>query len=112
MTVADDRTEREPASSRLQRAARDEVREVRPKLLAMNAALAMLPSFALCRVRSRVLRLAGFRIGHGSAFFGAPKINGEGDLYARLTVGRDCAINIGLILDLGAEVIIGDHVSI
>jgi maltose O-acetyltransferase len=91
---------------------RDELSGIRPRLLAMNAALAMLPDFACCRARTHILRLAGFEIGTGSAFMGAPKICSGGDVFRRLRIGSDCAINVGLSLDLGAEIVLGDHVYI
>ena len=97
---------------RIRRAAHDELRDLRPGLLAANAVLALLPNYTLCRVRTRILRLAGFDIGHGSTFFGAPRVGGDGDIASRLKVGRNCAINVHLTLDLGAEIVIGDRVSI
>lgn len=102
----------ESIAKRISRIAHDELRDLRPGLLAANAALAMLPNYTLCRVRTRILRLAGFDIGYGSSFFGAPRIGGGGDIVSRLHVGRNCAINADVTLDLGAEITIGDQVSI
>lgn len=101
-----------PARGRVGQTLRDELRGVRPRLLAMNAALAVLPDFAFCRARTRILRLAGFDIGTGTALMGAPKICSGGEVYSRLHIGDHCAINVGLTLDLGAEISMGDHVYI
>jgi maltose O-acetyltransferase len=94
------------------KAALDELRGLKPRLLAMNLALSVLPDYTLVRVRSGILRLAGFEIGFGSTLFGVPKISGDGAVYERLRIGRECAINTGFVADLGAEITIGDHVYI
>jgi maltose O-acetyltransferase len=104
--------EAEPLSQRWSRVVKDEVRELRPRLVAMNALLATLPDYTFCRVRTSVIKAAGFDIGRGSTFFGAPRISGDGEIYGRLKIGHDTAINVGLVLDLGAEITIGNQVSI
>lgn len=113
--VSSDPTPATPKASGISRfvnIAREELRGVRPRMLVVNAALATLPNYALGRVRTRILRLAGFEIGHGSSLFGAPHISGEGDIYGRLSIGKQCAINVGFSVDLGADITIGDNVSI
>jgi maltose O-acetyltransferase len=63
------------------------------------------------RFRAAVLRLAGFNIGPGTLFWGTPTITGNGDLYRRLVIGRECWINAGCFFDLGEQITIGDRVA-
>jgi len=74
--------------------------------------MSALPDQTLSRVRTGLLRLAGFEIGHGTAIFGSPSITGGDDVYSRLKIGQMCEINVGLVIDLGADLTIGDRVSI
>jgi maltose O-acetyltransferase len=99
-------------SEKLWTVAIDELGGVRPKLALTQALIRLLPHYAFCRLRTHALRIAGFSIGRGTTFFGAPVISGDGDLYSRLTIGTECAINVDLMLDLGASVTIGNNVSI
>jgi maltose O-acetyltransferase len=98
--------------SKLRFAVADELGALRPRLLLANAAMSALPEQTLSRVRTHLMRLAGFEIGHGTAIFGAPSITGGEDVYRRLKIGEMCEINIGLVIDLGADLTIGDRVSI
>lgn len=74
--------------------------------------LAPIPLYFAGAWRTRLLRIFGLRIGGSTDFAGMPTITGHGDIYARLTVGEECWINIGLVLNLGNRVTIGDRVSI
>lgn len=94
------------------RAIRDELQGMSLRRGAMNAALACLPNFSLVRVRTRILRFGGFGIGDRSVLFGAPHLNGDGNFAHRLRIGKDCAINVRVTFDLGADIIIGDRVNI
>lgn len=81
------------------------------RLLFVQLLATLLPVSVGNRVRAWVLRLAGFRIGHGTIFMGMPVITGPRDLYSRLVIGRACWFNSGVVLDLGAPVTIGDRVA-
>jgi maltose O-acetyltransferase len=63
------------------------------------------------RVRVRILRLAGFHIGHGTVMAGIPAFTGDANLYRNLTIGEDCWFNVNCFLDLGAAITIGKNVS-
>lgn len=82
------------------------------RLLAAQAAAAFLPSFFGSKLRARLLAKAGFEIGRGTVFWGMPAFSGQGDIYARLHIGRDCMFNVGVIFDLGAAITIGDAVTV
>ncbi len=74
--------------------------------------LAPVPAYFAGAWRTRLLRFLGLRIGGSTDFAGMPTITGHGGIYARLTIGEECWINIGLVLNLGNRVTIGDRVSI
>jgi maltose O-acetyltransferase len=98
--------------NKLIRIIREELDQLHPRLLLMHCALALLPSYVGARLRMRILRLAGFQIGHGTVIWGTPRISGNRNLYQHLVIGQNCSINIDCFLDLGAEITIGDNVSI
>lgn len=97
---------------KLQRVFLEEIGALHPRLLLLNVLLAPLPMYVGGRVRTYALRMAGFAIGHGTILCGMPRISGNKDLYQRLKIGRYCAINVDCFLDLGANITIGDRVSI
>jgi maltose O-acetyltransferase len=91
---------------------REETEGVHGRLILARLLTAPLPVHAGSRVRALALRLAGFRIGHGTMLWGMPTITGPGDLYKRLTIGRECWLNAGCVLDLGASITISDRVAL
>lgn len=82
------------------------------RLLVAEALCAPLPPFVLVRARTLALRACGVTIGHGSAFWGMPRLVGPGDIGRRLRVGSICGFNIGCLFDLAAPITIADHVSV
>jgi acetyltransferase-like isoleucine patch superfamily enzyme len=64
------------------------------------------------RVRTAILRLCGFRIGHGTTVAGTFTVTGGRDASANVTIGRDCFVNHGCVLDASAPIEIGDRVSL
>jgi maltose O-acetyltransferase len=89
-----------------------QINHIRPRLILAQLLAAPLPLFVGSRLRTRIIQLIGFRIGRGVIFCGMIRIIGEGKIAKRLTIGRNCFFNIGLTLDLGAPITIGDNVSI
>jgi maltose O-acetyltransferase len=90
---------------------REELDGLHPRLLLAQWVLAPLPLHVGTRLRVRIFRLAGFRIGRGTVMWGTPTITGRGDLYRRLVVGEECWFNAGCFIDLGAPVTIGNRVA-
>jgi maltose O-acetyltransferase len=82
------------------------------RLLLAQILLAPLPIHVGGRLRAYVLKLVGFRIGRGTVLAGMPVITLGGNGYNNLVIGQGCWINIGCLFDLGAEIRIGDRVSI
>jgi maltose O-acetyltransferase len=73
--------------------------------------MSFLPFTVGGRIRGIILRLAGFDISHGSAFSSNPRLIGEGRIQDRLKIGRNCWFNIETVLELGAEIRIGNNVT-
>jgi len=99
-------------ANHLLRVFRDELNGVRPRLLLAGAAAALLPHHSFNRLRARIYRVGGLRIGHNTIVSGPLTIWGTGDVAARLRIGRDCMINFRVFLELEAEVWIGDRVAV
>jgi maltose O-acetyltransferase len=74
--------------------------------------MSFLPITVGGRIRGSLLRLAGFDISQGSAFSSNPRLIGEGRIQDRLRIGRDCWFNIETVMELGAEIRIGNRVTI
>jgi maltose O-acetyltransferase len=91
--------------------AQSEVSQLHPRLWLARLLLSPLPIYVGSRLRTEVLRRAGFRIGSGSMFFGMPILTGIGNIYERLVIGKECLVSWGCYLDLQAPVHVGDRVG-
>jgi maltose O-acetyltransferase len=91
---------------------RHELHGLHPRLALINLLLGPLPAFVGSRLRTRALRAAGFTIGHGSVFWGMPKITGSHDIYRRLVIGQQCVFNAECVFDIEGTIIIGDSVAL
>lgn len=83
-----------------------------PRLHLANIVAAIFPPATANSARAGVFRGAGFKVGEGTIIRGQPHINGNGNLYERLSIGRNCTIELGCTLDLEGEITIGDRVTI
>lgn len=91
---------------------RSETQQLHARLLLAKLLLFPLPIYVGSRVRARILRLAGFNIGAGTLFFGTPILTGVGNIYERLSTGRNCLVSWGCYLDLQEKITIGDRVGL
>lgn len=101
-----------PSATKLRQLCREETAGLHLRLLLACTFLRLFPPHVGSRVRPALLRLIGFRIGRGTLMWGAPVFTGDGDLYGRLEIGRECWFNVGVFINLGAPVVIGDRVSL
>ncbi|HEY5957166.1 MAG TPA: hypothetical protein VIV60_11455, partial [Polyangiaceae bacterium] len=85
---------------------------LQPRLLAYNAATAVLHGQASYRAQARLLALLGSEVGEGTMLRGAPRITGGAGLFRRLSLGRQTFIDAGCILDLEERIHIGDGVTL
>lgn len=97
--------------SKLGQLLREELKGFHFKLSLVRIITFFLPIHVGSRLRAYLYRMAGFSIGHGSMFWGTPKITGDGNLYKRLTIGEYSWMNDGCFLDLGAPITIGNRVA-
>lgn len=97
---------------KIRNVAQSEVSQLHPRLWLARLLLSPLPIYVGSRLRTEVLRLAGFRIGSGSMFFGMPILSGIGNIYERLVIGSQCLVSWGCYLDLQGPIHVGDRVGI
>ena len=94
------------------RVTREEVGGLHPRLLLANFLQAFIPLNSGGRLRAKIMRLAGFQIGHGTTIWGSPTIIGRGDIRKNLSVGNDVILNVGCLIDLASTVTIDDTAAI
>jgi acetyltransferase-like isoleucine patch superfamily enzyme len=72
----------------------------------------VIPTGTGLRLRMRVYRLAGLRIGRGTVLSGSIHTSGRGHPRERLHIGSNCYINERVSFNLGGDVILEDGVSV
>ncbi len=72
----------------------------------------VLPHYAMRRLRTGLLRLARWNIGHGTVLFGVPTVYGRGPIRSRLVIGRNSCISVDCTFELNGRVTIGDRVAL
>jgi acetyltransferase-like isoleucine patch superfamily enzyme len=89
-----------------------EISGCHPRLLFIQGLVALLPSEAFIRLRPRLYRLAGIRIGHGTVMSGRLRLTGAGPVTRRLEIGNDCYLNENITFNLGETVTLENNVSV
>jgi acetyltransferase-like isoleucine patch superfamily enzyme len=97
--------------ARLRRIVREECDDLHVKYAAVRLLGALLPFNGGTRLRSVLLRGAGFDIGAGVVFADLPTIVGPSPFYARLHIGDGAYINVECLFDLGQDIRIGRNVA-
>jgi maltose O-acetyltransferase len=107
------------AGARVRKAARYAVGVAAEELASFHPAIAVrtlparaVPRFAVSRLRTPLLRAAGWQIGPHTLVFAVPCFYGGGPIQSRLTVGESVIINAGCTFDLNAAITIGDRVAV
>ncbi|MBS2025561.1 MAG: acyltransferase [Deltaproteobacteria bacterium] len=72
----------------------------------------LLPRHVLNRVRTRLYRLGGVRVGRTSLVLDRLVLSGKGAFPERLSIGENCVVNGPAFVDLSAAVTLGDRVSV
>lgn len=90
----------------------EELSGLQINLLLADLTLKFIPAFVGGRLRVKILRIAGFRIGEKSVIMGKPRFIGSGNFVKNLKVGRLAFVNIDCFFDLAAPIMIGENVSI
>jgi maltose O-acetyltransferase len=73
--------------------------------------IAPLPSGSAGRLRARVLRSVGYAIGRRTLLMSSFTLLGGRGALRNLSIGADCFINQGCVLDASAPLTIGDNVA-
>lgn len=76
-----------------------------------QAICGVLPPFVGVRLRTRMLRLGGLRIGRGTTIWGQILIGGSPDPARQLSFGDECMINGGCTFDVAAPITVGCNVA-
>jgi serine acetyltransferase len=83
------------------------------RLLIFTQLARLLPERRGARLRTRLVRAIGLRIGPGTRFLGMPKLTSSpGPLWPRLKIGAHCTFGVRVILEFGEVLTIGNHVSL
>lgn len=89
----------------------EETRFFQPILLLASGIAKMIPPYVGGRLRVRILRAIGFKVGQ-STLCDVPTMYGSGKIRRRLTIGSGVFINFGCTFDLSDQIVIGDDVSL
>ena len=82
-----------------------------PRVVAARLLMAPIPDGLGTRVRTAILRSAGFRVGAGTTVMGNIVVIGGRHASANVVIGERCFINVGCRLDATARIEIGNDVS-
>ena len=98
--------------TRAARALADEPSDLNFRFLVADLLVRLLPGLGFSRLRGACYRLAGLKIGKGTAILGRMEFTETRHLQARLTIGANGVINKRFFVDATGPVHIGDRVSI
>jgi maltose O-acetyltransferase len=97
---------------RIARAVGQEFHEHQPRLWTALVVGRALPPYVGVRIRTRLLRFAGVKVGRRTVIGGRLWVAGSATAAEHLTIGDDCFINDGVRFDTAAPITIGDQVAI
>ncbi len=91
---------------------RQETDQFHFKWYAVEVLLSLLPINVFGRMRTYLMRLAGFKIGTATIFSNTPRLQGDGDIYNKLVIGDRCYLNTATFFELGDHITIGNDVAV
>jgi carbonic anhydrase/acetyltransferase-like protein (isoleucine patch superfamily) len=97
--------------ARASRAIREELTGSDLRWFAVQTLTRPVPIGMGTRYRARVMRALGYRVGRRTTLMGNLVLVGAHRAPRFLTIGADCFINVGCLVDITAPVTIGDNVS-
>jgi maltose O-acetyltransferase len=92
--------------------AKSELGEFDPLRILSSLLVAPIPRHAFPRLRTMAYRIGGLRIGRSTLILGGLDLAGPRGSARKLKIGARCYFTTPLYLDLNAEIIIGDQVTI
>jgi acetyltransferase-like isoleucine patch superfamily enzyme len=99
-------------AGRLRRIVREEMGAVDPLVLVARVVLRVLPAGLGNRTRVAILRTLGFRVGARTTIGSDILFLGGREARHNVTIGSDCYINQGCVIDATASVHIGRDVAL
>jgi maltose O-acetyltransferase len=90
---------------------REEVMNFDLRFALVRAMISVLPPLVGNRMRTKLLRMAGVKIGSGSTVGGMLFVHGGGRAVSRISIGQNCWINDSCTFDASAAITIGDNVA-
>lgn len=100
------------AGGRLRRILREELGGLHFRWRMIQALVRLIPSGTGLRLRPRLYRLAGVRVGRGTVVSGRLHVSGSGSPRERLQIGAHCYLNEQVTFNLGGGVVLEDGVSV
>ncbi|MGB1251175.1 MAG: acyltransferase [Candidatus Promineifilaceae bacterium] len=94
----------------LKRALQVDWEEVRGRWTLVRIVAFPLPRNVGTWLTPRLMRWAGFEVGHATLFSQLPIITGSNEMYQNLKIGRNCYFNAGATFEAGGQITIGDNV--
>jgi len=91
---------------------RGELVNLRPMEQGVTLVTRALPNHVGNRVRASALRARGIDVGEGTMVYGTPDFVAGGDGFAKMTIGKNCVIDVGCHFELGEAITIGDRVTL
>ncbi len=99
-------------NSRIVRALCEELQYLNLRLIVAGVLVSLLPGMNFARLRTMIYRFAGIRIGGHSLIFGRLGFTGIRNAQHGLVIGANAMINEDVFLDMNADILIDDGVSI
>jgi len=99
-------------SGRMKHILRTELGGVHFRYLFLQSVVSLLPVESGIRLRTRLYRLAGIRIGRGTVISGRIRLTGIGPVTHLLTIGSNNYLNENITFNLGETVTLEDNVSV
>jgi acetyltransferase-like isoleucine patch superfamily enzyme len=97
--------------SNVSTAVRGELGGVEPRAVVARVVAALLPRGGMGRTRVAVHRLLGLSVGRGTLFTASPEVLGGRGSWRNVSIGADCFINQGCVLDATAPIEVGNDVN-
>ncbi len=89
-----------------------EIEGLHPRWRLVRLLGALIPSGTGLRLRPRLYRLGGLRIGRGTVLSGSLHLTGNGSPAKCLSIGQNCYLNEGVAFNLGGDIVLEDGVSV
>jgi len=85
---------------------------IRPRLLATQLGVALVPRMSFGWVRPALYRAAGIRVGTRTRIYGKVDVEGVGAVAKNVSIGEECMFTTPLYLNASGEIRIGNRVVI